>query len=161
MITISAHNLPALVTKCNIFTFSAITGIKDIREYSHPGSVISMQNITLDNGLTLLFTDTTRRYYGNFFRVRIVVSCCIPLMEQHCPTHEDREQLRSFLGEAATYERTLEKMGVPEEEIGTVRDHLVAKFLETSAPYLSDPAFPQRYIGKLSADLKKKGRVRR
>ena len=119
-----------------------------------------MQNITLDNGLTLLFTDTTRRYYGNFFRVRIVVSCSIQLTELLCPSLEDFEQLRGFLGEAAPYERILEKMGVPEQEIGTVKDHLLAKFVETSVPYLADPAFPQRYIGKLTADLKK-GRLRR
>jgi hypothetical protein len=68
--------------------------------------------------------------------------------------------LRRFLGDNAPYERILEKMGVPEEEIGGVRNHLLGKFLETSVPYLADPAFPQRYIGKLTADLKK-GRLRR
>lgn len=119
-----------------------------------------MQSITLGNGLTVQFSDRTRRYYGNFYRVRIVVSCSIPITEQYCPSHEDREQLRRLFGEAASYERILEKMGVPEEETGTVRDHLLAKFLETSAPYLADPVFPQRYIGTLTADMKK-GRFRR
>lgn len=113
-----------------------------------------MKTIQLDNGLTLIVSDETRRYFGAFYRVRIRVACSVPLEFVNDVPPEEQQQLLLTHGTHIPYERILEKMGVPEKELDAAKEHLLAEFERSSLPYLSSPEFPLRYATKVLAERK-------
>lgn len=104
---------------------------------------------TLDNGLQLEFVDQSNRYFGDYHRVRILVRCQVALRPEWlaaCPDSVAPDQLRTLLGDAVTFERSMEQMGVAGDQLDRVKTRLIEGFLGTTAAYLGSPQFPGRFI---------------
>jgi hypothetical protein len=114
----------------------------------------------LDNGLTVRFRDETRRYFGNFHHIRIIVHCVVPLTPELTDISVDYGRFCGLVGGEIRYERTLEQMGVSGDDLNQVRQRLVATFVETAVPYLSSPSFPRQLVANRVARLRRQGRLR-
>ena len=126
------------------------------------GNVLHQQR--LDNGLELIFTDMSNRYYGDFYQVKIDVINRIHITEAllRASGLSEREQLRARgrFGEVLDVHRELKRMGVAGPEVSAVTAQLVHQFLATSLPYLSVPEFPVRLLRQSLLDQSKNGSPR-
>ncbi len=112
-----------------------------------------VQEISLANGLTVRFLDQTYRYYGDFYRVVLEVTCDVPLKCDYFVDANEFESARKLVEEPLRYQRHLEKMGVPSTEISRVIDRLITNFSNHSLSYFSSPQFPRKMI---LAEMRKK-----
>ena len=105
-------------------------------------SPIHLHTVKLSNGVTVSFYDQTKVYFGDYHHVRIRINCSLDNaavhLKQYCTEHID---FRSI-----AYNRTLEKMGVPSEDIESVTKALLNDFERNSMPYISTPDFPKKMI---------------
>lgn len=113
----------------------------------------------LANGLVLQFFDRSNRYYGNFHRVAVEVRIRLTLTPDHFAGTEDPVgagiEARLLVGEELIEVRMLQHMGVAGEEVASVRDQLISRFLGTAGPYLERPDYPQRLLARRLADGKR------
>ncbi len=107
----------------------------------------------LPNGLTVSFYDQTRRYFGDFYLVKLEIVCKVPVVADLFGGTGEFNEARSLLGDDVVYRRSVEQMGVPSTEIERVVNRLMADFETHSLPYFAAPAFPQKLV---CAELKKK-----
>lgn len=105
-----------------------------------------VQEILLENGLTVRFLDQTYRYYGDFYRVVLEVACDVPLKGEYFVDAGEFESARKLVEEPLHYRRHLEQMGVPSTEIARVIDRLITNFSNHSLSYFSSPQFPRKMI---------------
>lgn len=98
--------------------------------------------VKLLNGVTVSFYNHTRVYFGDYHHVRIRIICSLDNaaadLKQFCPEHIELQLI--------SYTRTLEKMGVPSEDVESVTRTLCNDFERTSMPYISSPDFPKKMI---------------
>lgn len=105
-----------------------------------------VRKIELDNSLTVLIYDTTRRYYEDYHLVRLEVECEVPVKDEYFESVALQAEVREAFGGSVCYRRTLEKMGVPYAEIERAREDLINSFTATSVPYFGSNGFPRRFI---------------
>jgi hypothetical protein len=104
----------------------------------------------LANGLVVEFFDCSNRYFGAYWRLCLDVRCRIALAGRLFAA--ELENASSMLGESVEYNRRLERMGVAEEDLASVRQQLVDSFLASTRSYLEDPDFPARLIASRLAE---------
>lgn len=114
-----------------------------------------IKKITLPNNLELAIFDRTSHYYGGFYQVSLEVVLDLPVCDDFCPDGMVCADVRNILGPVVTFRRILERMGVHQDEISTVRESLMQQFLTSSAAYLGAPSFPS---GLIAAELRKTSR---
>ena len=109
----------------------------------------------LENGVILRFSDQSNRYFGDYHRVKIVVSGTIVVDGRYFPLTNGTtlESAINCLGESLTVERSLEAMGVPSSAVESKRNELIKTFVETSMPYMARADFP---IKSIQAELAKR-----
>ena len=117
-----------------------------------------VKKLSLPNGLTILFVDHSRQYFGDFYRVKLEIICRIPILESYFTDPEEFVQARAMVGEMVVYRRMEERMGVPSLEIETALQKLVKNFIDHSVSYFKADNFPRKII--LSEMLKKIKRAR-
>ncbi len=100
----------------------------------------------LETGLKVRLMDHSRNYYGDFWHVLLDVRCEIEVAQVAAVDLLKDVDTSSLAGKTLVYRRTLEKMGVPSEEVDAVREHLAANFARHSLPYLATPGFAERYV---------------
>ena len=88
------------------------------------------QSATLDNGLTVEFSDETVRYYGDYHRIQIDVFIVL----------ED--------GRREQFQR-LERMGISGDVLSDVKREVMEAFRSNCLPYMSSDAFPQKFLSSL------------
>ena len=103
-------------------------------------------DIPLANGLTISVYDHTRNYYGDYFLVKLEFVCTVTLSCSYFTDAASYDEANVILGNAVTYRRLVEQMGVPATEIERVRDRLIANFMDHSLSYFSTPEFPKRFV---------------
>ncbi|HKZ17635.1 MAG TPA: hypothetical protein VJ161_09270 [Geobacteraceae bacterium] len=118
-----------------------------------------IKKIPLENGLTVLILDHTRRYYGDFYIVKLEILCEAPVREEYFTGMDDFTVARKILGERTVYRRFVEHMGVPSTGIEHAREQLIRNFADHSLPYFSVASFPQKLV--LSHYTKAKQRLGR
>lgn len=118
-----------------------------------------LRDITLESGLTVSFVDSTSHYYGGYYRVAVVAECTIVLCPDLCPPGMDYQNVRSMLGDTVRYSQQLERMGVRDTEIESVREQLIEQFIETGRGYLSSPDFPARLVSSELQKLQKRSKT--
>ena len=106
----------------------------------------------LPNGLTVSFYDQTRRYFGDFYLVKLEIVCKVPVIADYFGENGEFSTAKSLLGDEVVYRRAVEQMGVPSTEIERAVNRLMADFETHSLPYFAAPAFPQKLV---CAELKK------
>jgi len=104
----------------------------------------------LDNGLVVEFYDRSNRYFGDYHRVCLEVSCRIPLTVELFNSSADPagtlQQAMGLFGAEAVFSRRLEKMGVEGDAVEQARAELTDSFLRTTVAYLGSSDFPARYV---------------
>ncbi len=105
-----------------------------------------IKKILLENGLLIYIYDHTRRYYGDFYRVKIEIFFEIPLQKKFFESDIDYVNAQKYLGSSLAYRRFVEQMGVPSTGIERVRDLLIHNFKENSLPYISMFDFPRKFV---------------
>jgi len=100
----------------------------------------------LANGVELIVTDDTNRYYGDFYRVHLIAICRVELNDalllRVFADPADRQRLRQACGQFVELRRILSRMGVAGPEVGLVRQSLVDDFLATARTYMAGDDFP-------------------
>ena len=113
----------------------------------------------LENGVVVEFFDRSNRYFGDYHRICIDVSCRIPLSVEIFGTAGDAQDkyrnARSALGEEAVYRRTLDRMGVAGAEVEETRQKMLDEFCRANIPYMSSPEFPARFVAKEMSSARK------
>lgn len=98
----------------------------------------------LSNGLTICIYDHTKVYFGDYHHVRVNIVCFFDSAAvhwlQYCPDNID---IRSI-----SYTRTLERMGVPSQDVATAIETLLKDFDLNSLSYIASPDFPKKMINK-------------
>lgn len=110
-----------------------------------------------NDGMTLSIISSSRRYFGDFHNVKVVISCVLPLRPELFPSEKEFSHARSMLGDETTYERVIEKTGVPTNEIEQLIKQLIADFERNSLPYLNAPDFCLRLVATQIKKLEKSG----
>lgn len=118
--------------------------------------VTPLREHQLPNGLTVSFHDRTRRYFGDFYLVKLEIVCHVPIISAYFPTEEEYSQARALLGDDVVYRRAVEQMGVPSTEIERVTERLMADFENHSLPYFHAATFPRKLVVAELCRMKKK-----
>jgi len=97
----------------------------------------------LDNGLEIVFTDRSNRYFGDYHRVCVVATIRCRLADLVGKVDEPLLlRAESVFGEYVEIEKRFERMGVASTDLDPVRSALVGDFLRHAANYLSRPDYP-------------------
>ena len=110
----------------------------------------------LDNGLQIVFTDESNRYFGDYHRICVVATIVCNLNDLLTETADDESFFRQAiekLGERLTVVKRFERMGVATADVEAVRTEMIDSFLRHAASYLSRPEYPRALV---NAEVKKR-----
>lgn len=99
----------------------------------------------LVDGVRAIVSDASRHYFGGYYHVRLQISAEVPLRKNWFDTEPEYEDAVRRLGETVRFNRTLEKMAVPADEVDAVRSSLLDSFESNVLTYMSRPDFPVRF----------------
>jgi hypothetical protein len=105
-----------------------------------------IREIPLANGLTVQFSDATRRYFGDYHQVRVEISCEVPLTALLFDDPEECAAARKLLGDKVCYLKKIEQQGVPTLATADAVQNVIQQFIDHSLSYFSSPAFPRRFV---------------
>ena len=110
----------------------------------------------LKNGLQIIFTDASNRYFGDYYRVCVVASILCNLSELEVANVDDEAflcQAVAALGDQFSVVKRFERMGVSSVDVENVRSALIDDFLRHASAYLSRPDYLRSLV---NAELKKR-----
>ena len=118
-----------------------------------------LETRTLANGTTLTLHDASRRQAADRWIVVLEARVAIPV-EASCLPSElmgdlSLETVRNQLGETVVYTSRMERVFVPDENKQDLMTRFQDEFNRNTVPYLSNPAFPARFIRKQIHDDQK------
>ena len=104
------------------------------------------KELSLPNGLNFSIVDQSRRYFGDFHHLKLLITCTIPLDVIYFGNENQRADAENLLSSGLTYRRYLERMGVPSLEVDPVLHELISNFEKHSLPYFNSPKFLQKLL---------------
>jgi hypothetical protein len=104
------------------------------------------REVILNNGMKLEFKVDTRRYFGDYNKINIELSCKILITEEMFDSKKLYEQVKDYLGSIIEYRRNLSQMGVGTEQCELVVNDLIECFIKNSTSYLLSRNFPIKLI---------------
>jgi len=111
---------------------------------------VSLLHERLGNGVELSFIDESNRYFGDYYRIRILAVCRFELNDELLASISDdpvvRQRLQQQWGATFEHVRVLSRMGVSGAEVETVKRALVEDFLATARVYMAAPDFPAVFL---------------
>ena len=110
----------------------------------HTENVI--KTFLLGGGVRASVRDYTHHYFGGYYHVRIQVCADVPVTAGAFSDASELQDAVRRLGTFVSFSRTLERMAVPESEIGDVRQHLLASFDINVLPYLMRGDFSGSFV---------------
>lgn len=111
----------------------------------------------LGDGLQARLSDLTSHYFGGYYHVRIQFRADIPVSAGVFADASEYRDAVQRLGAVVTFSRTLEKMAVPDSEIDTVRQQLLADFETNVLPYLVRDDFSGSFVRSEYRKARKSG----
>jgi hypothetical protein len=105
-----------------------------------------IREMPLSNGLTVRFFDATRRYFGDYHQVRILICCEVPLTADLFSDDQAHQAARKLLGASVSYKKEIEHQGVASLSIEETVDKVISHFVAHSLGYFSGPAFPKKLV---------------
>jgi len=105
-----------------------------------------IREIPLDNGLTVRFTDATRRYFGDYHQVRVEISCEVPLTALLFDDAPAFQAALKLLGSKVCYLKKVEHQGVPTLGTANAVQQVVQQFIDHSLGYFGSQTFPRRFV---------------
>ena len=100
------------------------------------------------NGLRLELFDTSRHYFGGYWRLSIEARCLVPLSAANIKDSERLAELRRQLGDPVPLVRSVEQMAVPPELVDETRAVLQQRLLAQLVPLVEHPDFAARFLAK-------------
>lgn len=100
----------------------------------------------LPNGIKLLIAPHWHRYFGDYYNLKLVITCIIPVTAGLCSEIEGLAEVLLELGGGVVFKRVSEKTGIPSAEKEKVLNKLLEDFENNSLPYLESPSFPKKMI---------------
>lgn len=114
-----------------------------------------IEEIKLDNGLTLKIFDLSRSIAADTVKVEVSFQTKISLKESYFADTQDYVQVKNIMGDELAYEHKLERSFVPKENEDSVRDDLINTFKNNSLDYLASAGFSQKMALSTLRDIKK------
>ena len=110
---------------------------------------LTIREEQLTNGLRVVFTDESNRYFGDYHRICVVATIGFNLQDLPTESPDDeifRNQAIESLGEQLSVVKRFERMGVESADVEKVRTTLIDDFLQHTATYLSRPDYPRSLV---------------
>jgi hypothetical protein len=108
--------------------------------------------LSLENGLTLEFYDTSRPVAGDRWRVSVVARIEVDVKPEYFKGQKGADGLiddiRGAVGKTTTYRHEKARNFIAEDEKDKVFKELKERFLEANLKYLSSPDFARKLILK-------------
>lgn len=106
----------------------------------------NIEILELETGIRIMLCDETRHYFGGYYHVKVLAHCDVSLDKSYFESDAQYLDAIGKLGKSVRFERVMEKMAVPEQDIDSVRNQLVSAFKQTALSYLSAPDFECRLV---------------
>jgi hypothetical protein len=117
-----------------------------------------VKEIPLENNLTVCVYNHNHRYFGDYHRVKVEITCEVPIMEKYFASRAECAEAISSLGRSALFKRSVEQMGVSTDELGPCLERIIDNFINHSLSYLASNEFPRKLIQKELANTTRKAR---
>jgi hypothetical protein len=113
-----------------------------------------LEQIKLDNGLTLKIFDLSRAIAAKTVKVELSMQIKINLEKSYFATADDYDQVRNIFGEELAYDHKTERTIVTKENEDAVREELINTFKNNLLNYLSAANFSQKLALAMLRDIK-------
>jgi dGTP triphosphohydrolase len=111
-----------------------------------------IKTMELTNGMHLNFYDASRRLVGDRWLISLIIRMEIPVVEVLINDEEkfmdSVDEIKKVLGEKVLFEQKRDRIFVSESEKQTVFEEVYNFFIDSVLSYLSNKAFPKRYVLK-------------
>jgi hypothetical protein len=111
-----------------------------------------IKTMELKNGMKLNFYDASRRLAGDRWLISLIIRMEIPVVEaliaDEGKSMDSVGEIKKVLGEKVLFEQKRERIFVGESEKQTVFEEVYNFFIDSVLGYLSNNAFPKRYVLK-------------
>ena len=111
-----------------------------------------IKTMDLENGMQLNFYDASRRLAGDRWLISLIIRMEIPVVEaliaDEGKSMDSVGEIKKVLGEKILFEQKRERIFVGESEKQTVFEEVYNFFIDSVLGYLSNNAFPKRYVLK-------------
>jgi len=111
-----------------------------------------IKTMELTNGMQLNFYDASRRLVGDRWLISLIIRMEIPVVE--VLINDEKQfmdsvgEIKKVLGEKVLFEQKRDRIFVSESEKQTVFGEVYNFFIDSVLNYLSNKAFPKRYVLK-------------
>jgi hypothetical protein len=120
-----------------------------------------IKTMDLENGMQLNFYDASRKLVGDRWMISLVVRMEIPvadvLIKDPDQSTQSVNEIKSVLGENVLFEQKRERNFIDEAQKDEMFKELYDTFVNSTFVYLSNEAFPRKYIAKKYKEAVKKG----
>jgi hypothetical protein len=119
-----------------------------------------LQEVSLDNGLTIYFYDLSRPVVGERSQVRLLVSIPVSVEEEYFRNFAEPNvsyaEFTAALGKTIPF--TLEKVRnfIADDNVSEVLEQMKQDFLDSNLTYVSNSKFSERFITKMYVEWKEK-----
>jgi hypothetical protein len=111
-----------------------------------------IKTMDLTNGMQLNFYDASRKLAGDRWLISLIIRMEIPVAQvwfnDKKNSIETLNEVKEVLGEKVLFEQKRERIFVGESEKQAVLEELYDFFIDSVLGYLSNKAFPGRYVLK-------------
>lgn len=121
-----------------------------------------LEEITLENGLTIRFFDCSKPVAGDRCQVQLLIAIPLPIkaswFEHNDASMEDFPAFLDAHGGKIDYRQTKTRNFIDRKALAATLDRMKADFLTANASYLSNPSFAEKYILSKYHDWKREFR---
>ncbi len=111
-----------------------------------------IKTMDLENGMQLNFYDASKKLAGDRWLISLVVRMEIPITEvlkkDPDQSTESVDEIATVLGESVLFEQKRERNFIDEAQKAEMFKELYDTFVNSTFVYLSNEAFPRKYITK-------------
>lgn len=111
-----------------------------------------IETIQLKNRMQLDIFDGSRKLVGDRWLIKLIARMKIPvsnvLFHNTSQSEETVDEIKNALGENVFFEQKRERIFIDDTEKATVFKELYDSFMASTFDYLSNDAFPEKYVLK-------------
>lgn len=115
----------------------------------------------LENGMQLNFYDASRKIAGDRWQISLIVRMEIPitdvLIKDPDQSTQSVNEIKTVLGENVLFEQKRDRNFIDDAQKEEMFKELYDTFLNSTLVYLSNEAFPRKYIAKKYKEAVEKG----
>jgi hypothetical protein len=123
-----------------------------------------LEQIVLENGLTIFFHDYSRPIAGDRYQVHLVVSIPVAMgegcVEDGAEFHETYQAFAAARGNMLKFIQKKTRNFVAQQDVSSVLEQLKEEFLQTNRSYLTKEGFAVKFIKKKCQEWQDEQRLR-